>query len=544
MSEDNPEQNHTADGAEEPGGKGNGPPAKCCMALRQCLHSCTRPCTTRYNPLPHEPSIPQMISYSLRCPPHGKLAKYLMFVLMFGVSWAVLISLTGPQGLPGGNFFSLVILFFFCVIGGYLVTFIRLPPLLGMLIVGCLLRNVPKIDIVGNNLDSGWSSALRQIALTVILIRAGLGLDPAALRKLSFAVVRLAFSPCLMECVAEAVAAHFLLGLPWIWCFMLGFVLAAVSPAVVVPSLLNLSDRGYGINKGIPTLVIAAASIDDVLAITGFGVCLGIAFSEGDLALSILKGPLEAIVGVLYGILGGLIIWYIPNRASRHVILYRTFLLFGLGLMSTFGSSKMEFPGAGPLGCLTLAFVAGFRWKKEDWSSNGGKEPMTQIVAILWMIFQPLLFGLIGSAVDISKIDAGSVGKGIGVLGIGMVIRLIVSFFSVFGTDLNLKERLFIPFAWLPKATVQAAIGALAMDKAMEMGDSEGVAYGKEILTLAVLSIVITAPIGAAIIAITGPILLHHTEREQSLEYVAEEVEEGTDNEEKGTLLQDQTDIV
>ncbi|KAL4240467.1 Sodium/hydrogen exchanger 9B2 [Mactra antiquata] len=504
-----------------------------CAKLRDCCHGCTKPVRTKYNPLLEDADLKDRFKYWFMCPPHGKLARYIMFVLMFFVAWIVAISVTGAAGMPGGSFFSLVILFFACVIGGYLVVFIRLPPLLGMLIAGFMLRNVPGINIVGNNLDSGWSSALRTIALTVILIRAGLGLDPQALRKLSWAVLRLAFSPCLAECLAEAVAAHFLLGFPWVWGIMLGFVLAAVSPAVVVPSLLNLADRGFGIKKGIPTLVIAAASVDDVLAITGFGVTLGIAFSEGDLALSIIKGPIEAIVGVLYGIIGGVICWYIPNRASKHVVLYRTFMLFGLGLMSTFGSSRMDFPGAGPLGCLTLAFVAGFRWKKEDWSAQGG-EPMKDIVAVLWMIFQPLLFGLIGAEVNISQISADTVGFGIATLAIGLFIRLIVSFFAVFGTDLNLRERFFIPIAWCPKATVQAAIGALAMDKAREMGSVEGVELGKQILTLAVLSIVITAPIGAAAIAISGPLLLEKSSTEQDIICTDEEA---VDGEEKGQLL-------
>lgn len=507
-----------------------------CLGLRRFCHNFTKPIRTKYNPLSDNAEPLETFKHGLMCPPHGLLARYLMFLVMIGVSFAVLISITGSGGLPGGNFFSLTVMFFGCVIGGYLVVFIRLPPLLGMLIVGCMLRNVPVINIVGESIDGRWSSALRQIALTVILIRAGLGLDPHALRRLSWAVLRLAFSPCLAECLAEAVAAHLLLGMPFVWSIMLGFVLAAVSPAVVVPSLLNLSDRGYGLNKGIPTLVIAAASVDDVLAITGFGVMLGIAFSTGDIAVSIIKGPLEAVVGIVYGTVTGVIVWYLPNMASRHVVLYRTFLLFGFGLMATFGSSKLDFPGAGPLGCLTLAFVAAYRWRQEDWSNVQGGEPMAGIVAILWMIFQPLLFGLIGAEVDIMKIDGSTVGLGIATLAIGMVVRLIVSFLSVFGTNLNMKERLFIPFAWLPKATVQAAIGALALDKAKEMGDETGVVFGKQILTLAVLSIIITAPIGAAIIAITGPLLLHRSQLEEEIPTP----EEGEEMKETGKLLDEE----
>lgn len=385
--------------------------------------------------------------------------------------------------------------------------------------VGALLRNVPVIDVVGNHLDNKWSGALRQIALTVILIRAGLGLDPVALRKLSFTVVRLACSPCLVECIAEAIASHFLLGLPWEWAFMLGFVLSAVSPAVVVPSLLNLSDRGYGLNKGIPTLVIAAASIDDVLAITGFGVVLGIAFSTGDLAVSIIKGPAEALLGVAYGVIGGILLWYIPAKGDNFIF-YRGMTLLGAGLMATFGSAAIELSGAGPLGVLTIAFVAAFRWRKEK---KDDQDPIKDIVAILWMLFQPMLFGLIGAEVQISKIDGDTVGLGLATLSIGMVIRLAVSFLAVFRSGLNFKEMLFITFAWFPKATVQAAIGGVALDAARRKGDVTLEAYGGIILTMAVLSIIITAPIGAIAIAITGPRLLKKTVKDK--EYGEEDVQ-------------------
>ena len=112
-------------------------PSTCCVGLRLACHSCTKPARTKYNPLPEEPSCLQRFKFGLLCPPHGNLAKYIMFIVMFGVAWAVAISVTGAGGLPGGNFFSLCVLFFACVVGGYLVTFIKLPPLLGKLLFFC-----------------------------------------------------------------------------------------------------------------------------------------------------------------------------------------------------------------------------------------------------------------------------------------------------------------------------------------------------------------------------------------------------------------------
>ena len=149
----------------------------------------------------------------------------------------------------GGPVFTVLLLLVAAILGGKLVQLVHLPPLLGMLVVGMALANIPVIKTVGR-LDSSWSSIIRSTALAVILIRAGLGLDPVKLRSLSLMVFRLAFLPCLGESCIAAILSHFILGLPWLWGFMLGFVLSAVSPAVVVPCLLSLQSRGLGVDKG------------------------------------------------------------------------------------------------------------------------------------------------------------------------------------------------------------------------------------------------------------------------------------------------------
>ncbi|XP_005112307.1 sodium/hydrogen exchanger 9B2 isoform X2 [Aplysia californica] len=529
------EMNSDLDGA---GSSANRPQK--CAALRECYQSCTRPCLAESHPLPENASWPRKCFDNILCPPHSKAGAAIFVAIVFAAAWTTVYSMTGKEALPGGNLFAMLILFMACWCGGYLVGLVRLPPLLGMLLVGGVLGNAPHIN-VARDIDPVWSSGCRQIALTIILIRAGLGLDPKALKKLSFVVVRLAFSPCLVETIVDGIASHLILGLPWSWGFMLGFVIAAVSPAVVVPSLLSLSERGYGVDKGIPTLVIAAASIDDVLAITGFGVLLGISFSSGNIVWTLFKGPIEAIVGVLYGIVGGYIIWYIPQKSSKHLILFRSTLLLLLCMMAIFGSKILDWSGAGPLAALSLPFVAALKWRKEY--AEGVKNPIEDVVGVLWMIFQPLLFGLIGAEVDISSLDGDTVGLGIAVLAIGLSLRVVVSFLAVFGTDLNLKERFFIPFAWLPKATVQAAVGAVALDTAKAKGDVELEALGKQILNLAVLSILLTAPLGAALIAVLGPMLLNKRETAKANSSLARSVNDSDrDRNVEEALLEEEND--
>ncbi|GFR63527.1 mitochondrial sodium/hydrogen exchanger 9B2-like [Elysia marginata] len=503
----------------------------CCSKLQACFDSVTRPCLATSHPLP--PNAPWWRRFldNFLCPPHSRAGAILFIAIFAVVGWATLLAMTGNAALPGGNLFSLAILFVACWCGGYVVGLMHLPPLLGMLLVGAVLGNVEGVDFA-RDIYQSWSSGCRQIALTIILIKAGLGLDPQALRRLSFVVLRLAFLPCLVETLVGGITSHLILGFPWPWAFMQGFIIAAVSPAVVVPSLLGLSDRGYGLDKGIPTLVIAAASLDDVLAITGFGVMLGISFSSGNVLWTLAKGPLEAIVGVAVGVAGGFVLWYIPQKSSKHLVLFRSALLLCLGLMCIFGSHKIGWGGAGPLAALTLPFVAATRWRQE--LAPGEKSPVQDVVGVLWMILQPLLFGLIGAEVKISSLSGGTVGLGIAVLVIGLSFRSVVAYLTVMRTDLNLRERLFVPIAWLPKATVQAAIGAIALDKAKLGGDADLIKLGEEVLMLAVLVILITAPIGAVGIALSGPRLLKHCPKTQTIEVTPDDNKPANGDVEKG----------
>ncbi|CAK6978864.1 sodium/hydrogen exchanger 9B2 [Scomber scombrus] len=447
------------------------------------------------------------ISLKDRCPrPQGLLnlivTKVCLFALLFGVVW----SITGKECLPGGNLFGIVILFICSVLGGKLVGMIQLPtlppfpPLLGMLLAGLVLRNVPYItDAV--YIDTHWSAALRNIALSIILTRAGLGLDPSALSRLKAVCVRVAVSPCVVEASVIAVVSHFLLELPWVWGFILGFVLAAVSPAVVVPSMLLLQREGYGVEKGIPTLLMAAGSFDDILAITGFSTCLGIAFSTGAMWMNILKGLLEVVGGVIAGLLLGVFLCCFPSKDQEDLVLRRTIMLLGLSMFSVFFSHVIGFAGAGGLSTLVLAFLAALGWKAD-------KAPVAAMVGRSWDVFQPLLFGLIGAEITIATLSPSTVGLGIACISIGLVIRLLVTYLVVHYAGFNLKEKLFIAVAWLPKATVQAAIGSKALDMAREQGDEKLIKFGSDVLTLAVLAILTTAPIGALGIGLAGPRLL------------------------------------
>ncbi|ELK06381.1 Mitochondrial sodium/hydrogen exchanger NHA2 [Pteropus alecto] len=460
----------------------------------------------------------QRLRQTFSCPPHGSLDKVITDVTIVVLLWAVVWSITGSECLPGGNLFGIIILFYCAIIGGKLLGFIKLPalpplpPLLGMLLAGFLIRNIP---VISDNVQikHKWSSALRSIALSVILVRAGLGLDSKALKKLKGVCIRLSMGPCLVEACTSALLAHFLMGLPWQWGFILGFVLGAVSPAVVVPSMLLLQGGGYGVEKGVPTLLMAAGSFDDILAITGFNTCLGMAFSTGSTVFNVFRGVLEVVIGVATGSLLGFFIQYFPSSDQAKLVWKRAFLVLGLSVLAVFSSVYFGFPGSGGLCTLVMAFLAGLGWTSK-------KAEVERIIAVAWDIFQPLLFGLIGAEVSVASLRPETVGLCVATLSIAVLIRILTTFLMVCFAGFNIKEKIFISFAWLPKATVQAAIGSVALDTARSHGEKQLEEYGMDVLTVAFLAILITAPIGSLLIGLLGPKLLQKAEHQNEDEEV------------------------
>ncbi|KAJ8407491.1 hypothetical protein AAFF_G00273480 [Aldrovandia affinis] len=440
------------------------------------------------------------------CPPSGLLASLVTKVAVAAVLFGVVWSVTETECLPGGNLFGITVLFICAVVGGKIVGQIRLPrlppfpPLLGMLLAGFTLRNIPVVtDAV--YIHFRWSASLRNIALAIILARAGLGLDSSALKKLKLVCLRVAVGPCTIEACTVAVASHFLMGLPWIWGFILGFVLGAVSPAVVVPSMLLLQKEGYGVEQGIPTLLMAAGSFDDVLAITGFTTCMGMAFATGSTWYNLLRGVLEVFGGMVAGVVLGFFIRFFPSKDQKSLVIKRSFLLLGLCIFAVFGSNVAGFPGSGGLCTLVLAFLAGLGWGES-------KVAVEEVVGGAWVIFEPLLFGLIGAEITVSTLDPVTVGLGVATLFIALTVRILFTFVMVMCAGFTFKEKIFIALAWVPKATVQAAIGSTALDIARAKKDADMEKYGMDVLTVAVLAIIFTAPIGALVIGLTGPRLL------------------------------------
>ncbi|XP_046412714.1 neuroligin-1 isoform X1 [Neodiprion lecontei] len=347
-----------------------------------------------------------------------------------------------------------------------------------------------------------------KFALVIILTRAGLDLDPEALKRLRITVPKIGLIPWVVEAGVMAVASKYFMGLPWVWGLLLGSIIAAVSPAVVVPCLFRLRVKGYGVAKGIPTLVIAIAGVDDAASVAIFGIIKSIMFSNDALWYQILQGPISICGGIGFGILWGFLAKYVPEKNDPYMVPLRILMLLGGGLIAVLGSEAIELGGAGPLGVVAAAFVSCYFWQKDGWEVEDN--PVATAFEIFWMIFEPILFGITGTQIKINELNGTTVYLGIGVLVAGIVIRILVTLVVSIGSNLNMKEKVFVSLSLMAKATVQAALGPTPLEQ-VSADDAEQTEYGETVLMLCILSILITAPIGAIIITLTGPRLLTKT---------------------------------
>lgn len=381
---------------------------------------------------------------------------------------------------------SLALLFLSGMVLGKIFETLRLPKLLGMLTTGILLG-----PYVLNLLDPtilNISTELRQIALVIILTRAGLNLNIKDLKKVGRPAILMCFVPACFEIIGMLILAPMLLGITILDAAIMGTVIAAVSPAVIVPKMLKLMESEYGTSKSIPQMIMAGASVDDVFVIVLFTAFTGLAQGGTITAMHFLTIPTSIILGLLGGVVTGLFLSmlfskvHIRDTGKVITILSISFLLITLEHMMT---GAIGFSGL----LAVMAMGATLHQKKYEISQR-----LSNKFSKLWVGAEVLLFVLVGSIVNISYALNAGILSILLIFGV-LLFRMIGVFICLINTKLNKKERVFTAFAYMPKATVQAAIGGLPL--AMNLPS------GNIVLTVAVLSIIITAPLGAILIDTT-----------------------------------------
>jgi len=370
----------------------------------------------------------------------------------------------------------------------YLLNKIKLPGLLGMLIIGILCG--PYVFNVMQPALLKVSSDLRMVALIVILLRAGLELRRDTLNKVGRTALLMSCVPAIFEGAVITLLAPLFLGISYLEAAMLGSILAAVSPAVVVPFMIKLIDKKRGMKKGIPTLILGASSVDDVFVIVIFSILLGMHMgTSSNIALKLLEIPESILLGIAIGALAGYLLFYLFERYKLRAT-KMTIVVVAVSILLTWleETLKTRIAMSALLGVMTIGFVV---LEKAEIRAH----KISQKLSKIWIFAEILLFVLVGAEVNIKVAwDAGLAGAAL--IFIALIGRSIGTYLSVMGTDLNFRERMFCVISYIPKATVQAAIGAVPLEMGVKSGDT--------ILAVAVLSILLTAPLGAIGIMLTG----------------------------------------
>lgn len=375
----------------------------------------------------------------------------------------------------------------FIIIVGYLLgrllSAMNLPSLIGYIIAGLIMG--PSFFNLIDQSTLDISSDLRRIALMIILLRAGLNIDLQDLKKVGRPAILMGFLPATLEIIGTIILAPIFFGMSYLSAAILGAIIAATSPAVVVARMLDLMGKGYGKKKGVPQMILAGSSMDDIFVIIIFTALTALAQTGEFHWLSMLSMPTSIILGIAVGLLVG---WLLSLAIEKYQLSggYPVILSFGMAMLF----DGIEKAMTGPIGfsALLAVMAMGFMMLRV----NPVQAKSVQVgFNNLWQVFEIILFVLVGASMSIESV------KDSGLIAVVLIVLLLVFrglgvLLSVLGTQLNKEEKAFAIFAYLPKATVQAAIGAVPL--------AMGLPNGQIILTISVVAILVTAPLGAVLI--------------------------------------------
>ena len=392
-------------------------------------------------------------------------------------------------------FLSLFIIFTLGIFGGLIFEKIRLPKLIWYIVLGILI-GTSVLNIVDETLIT-ISSYLRQIALILILTRSGLSLSINNLKKIGRPAILMCFIPACFEIIGVLIFAPIFLNITYLEALLLGSVLAAVSPAIVVPRMIKLIEEGYGKDKNVAELVLAGASVDDIFVIVLFYAFKGLVSINVFNGWNIIQIPISIVLGMLLGTIVGFLVAFIIKKTKTNTII-NVILMLGLsfGMLYLEEILKPYISVSALLAIIIMGLIIALIRKEES-------KEIQKSYNSLWNGFEILLFVLVGIATNINYAFSDNGVMILGLIIIALIFRSLGVIVCLIATKFHWKEKLFIVLSYLPKATVQASIGAIAL--------TEGLACGDIVLTFAVVSILFTAPMGAILIDNTYKKLLKQT---------------------------------
>uniref|UniRef100_A0A914MC87 Cation/H+ exchanger domain-containing protein n=1 Tax=Meloidogyne incognita TaxID=6306 RepID=A0A914MC87_MELIC len=373
-----------------------------------------------------------------------------------------------------------------------------------MLLVGILFANFPWLYI-----RESWGTFLRKTAFLLILLRCGFGLNPKVLRKEMLFCSSLGLLTTIIEVISIIIISHFYFNINISVAILFGFVLASTSPAVTVPTMIELQHKHKGTSKGIPTIVLASALIDNIFCISAFSIAYEIvSSSKEEILTKLIFVPIQILVGLILGGFFGILIRNIPissfdDKISPKLHFSRTILLCFISAALFFGLESLHLSVSGPIAVLLTAFLAAFGWADDN---PKRARPEAKALCLIWdLIFLPLLFSLIGLLFNFSNFTFIIFCNSIISILIALIIRILIVFLITnFNQNLNLKEKFFFLSVFIPKATVQAALAPILFDFSNLLAKNDS----QFILQTCILSILFTAPTGQLLIKILGEYLL------------------------------------
>ena len=375
---------------------------------------------------------------------------------------------------------SIAIILLLGYVSGWLFSKMKLPSLIGMILLGICIG-----PYALNVLDSSLleiSSSIRQVALVIILTRAGLSLNLEDLKRVGRPAILMCFVPACFEMLGIVLLGPLLFNISLVEALVIGTVVAAVSPAVIVPRMISLIDQGYGKEHSIPQLILAAASVDDIFVIVVFTVATSLALTNEVSMLRFVEIPVSIILGILLGIVTGMLVVKFYQKVSMRKVV-QVFVLLSISFLLLEVETLLK--GLVPVSGLLAIMATGMYIKQKD---NAMAIFLANPYSQLWSVGEVFLFVLVGACVNIQyAMNAGILV--ILLVCLSLVFRMVGVWVSLMKSPLTAKERVFCMIAYTPKATVQASIGAIPL--------SMGLACGELVLTVAVLSILLTAPFGA-----------------------------------------------
>jgi Kef-type K+ transport system membrane component KefB len=446
----------------------------------------------------------------------------LALILLCPLVYGVLFFSMGTAFLPGNPAWCTLLLWASAQVGAIIATIFYLPRVLGMLVAGLLLENIPWSAI--DAFPSKWGVQMRAAALATIFLRCGLELDFNTMRRFKYPATRLALVPGITEALYDAGLGVAMFNMPFLLALTMGFILKAVGPGLVVPAMFRLQKTRLGTDQGIPATVVIAASFDDIIAITGYSIFSSLAItSDGsesdnnDVAWEIAKGPVQVIFGILGGLIFGICLGFTKIFDTR---VKRLIATYGSALLLMFFLEYFDLLSGGALASLFVGLVASNAWEKgfPRFGSMGKSftfsPELERFLNVVWIwVMEPMLFSTIGAAVNFSALASGTILRSIIIVCTGAIVRIIVSVLSMMGFGYTWREKIFYGIAWTPKATVQAALSAAPLDLIQKLKGGatdydEWVQWGNDILTTGVFAIIICGTLGVTAIHLFSPKLL------------------------------------